>query len=226
MGAPMSEEHSADERAALYYIAALIKNYEPQFELQGNFTPGLFGHCDPHYPAARRKWLEALVRTGHLEKRLLDFVEAEDDLTDYGGDEADSRLNWRITFKHAFYLIHIMALDKTFQRFSLSVQTKSDFDEGLVSIHKRPPCLRYEVVSHLSEVKPILANIFERFKHEEEESRQQDRIDKAVAKERDKWVKRLAGRRRLEIIFFFIFAALLVTIIWFGGQIHTALFGR
>ena len=113
----MPEVLSTDERAALYYIAALIKNYEPQFELQGNFTPGLFSHSDPHYPAVRKEWLHALVRNGHLEKKLLSIAEAEDDLMDYGSDEADSRLNWRITFQHAFYLIHIMALDKTFQRF-------------------------------------------------------------------------------------------------------------
>jgi hypothetical protein len=224
-GLTMPEELPKDERATLYYIAALIKNYEPQFELRGNFTPGLFSHSDPHYPAVRKEWLHALVRNGHLEKRLLSFAEAEDDLMDYGSDEADSRLNWRITFQHAFYLIHIMALDKAFQRFALSVQTKSDFDEGLVSIHKRPPCLRYEVVSRLSEVKPILADIYERFKGEEEESRQQDRIDKAVAKERERWVRRLAGRQRLEIIYFFIFAALLVMAIWLGGPIHTT-FGR
>ena len=36
-------------------------------------------------------------------------------------------LTGAITFQHAFDLIHIMALDKTFQRFALSVQTKSDF---------------------------------------------------------------------------------------------------
>jgi hypothetical protein len=226
MGAPMPEEQSAAERAALYYIAALIKNYEPQFELQRNFTPGLFSHSDPHYPAVRREWLQSLVRKGHLEKTLLGVAEAEDELTDYGGDEADSRLNWRITLQHAFYRIHIMALDKTFQRFALSVQTKSDFDEGLVSIHKRPPCSRYEVVGHLSEIKSILADIYQGLKRDEEESRQQDQIDKAVAKEREKWVKRLAQRRRLEIIFLFIFAVLLIVTIWFGGQIHTTLFGR
>ena len=226
MGAPMAEEHSADERAALYYIAALIKNYEPRFEIHKSFAPGLFGHSDPRYPAARKEWLQALARKGHFEKTLLSFAEAEDELTDYGGDEADSRLNWRITFKHAFYLVHIMALDKTFQRFAFSVQTKSDFDEGLVSVHKLPPYSRYEVVSHLSEVKPFLATIFEGFKHEEEESSQQDRVDKAVAKEREKWVKRLARRRRLEIVFFFLFTALLAVTIWFGGQIHAALLGR
>jgi hypothetical protein len=49
------------------------------------------------------------------------LAEASDDLVDHHSDEADSRLNWRITFQHAFDLIHIMALDKTFQRFALSV---------------------------------------------------------------------------------------------------------
>jgi len=52
------------------------------------------------------------------------LAEASDDLVDHHSDEADSRLNWRITFQHAFYLIHIMALDKTFQRFALSFKLK------------------------------------------------------------------------------------------------------
>ena len=145
----MPEEPPTSERAAVYYIAAIIKNYEPEFELRKNFTPGLFGRSDPRYPTVRREWLHGLVRNGHLEKRLLSLAEASDDLVDHHSDEADSRLNWRITFQHAFYLIHIMALDKTFQRFALSVQTKSDFKEGLISIRKRPPYLRHEVVSRL-----------------------------------------------------------------------------
>lgn len=124
---PMPEEPPTSERAAVYYIAAIIKNYEPEFELRKNFTPGLFGRSDPRYPTVRREWLHGLVRNGHLEKRLLSLAEASDDLVDHHSDEADSRLNWRITFQHAFYLIHIMALDKTFQRFALSIQTKSDF---------------------------------------------------------------------------------------------------
>jgi ribosomal protein S24E len=36
----MPEEPPTSERAAVYYIAAIIKNYEPEFELRKNFTPG------------------------------------------------------------------------------------------------------------------------------------------------------------------------------------------
>ena len=218
----MPEEPPTSERAAVYYIAAIIKNYEPEFELRKNFTPGLFGRSDPRYPTVRREWLHGLVRNGDLEKRLLSLAEASDDLVDHHSDEADSRLNWRITFQHAFYLIHIMALDKTFQRFALSVQTKSDFKEGLISIRKRPPYLRYEVVSRLSELKPILANIWESFRREEEESHQQGRIDVAVAREREKWLKRLADerKRRQQIGYLVAFVAIVVVSIALNEHLH------
>ena len=70
------------------------------------------------------------------------------------------------------------------------------FKEGLISIRKRPPYLRYEVVSRLSELKPILANIWESFRREEEESHQQGRIDVAVAREREKWAQTVGRREK------------------------------
>src|ERR1700674_4606020 len=107
-----------DEQGALQYITALIKNYEPQFELQGSFTPGLFGSSDPQYPAARRESLYGLVRKGFMEERFLSWAEASDTLFDdlRLREEADSRLNWRVTVRHTDYFIHIMALDTNFQR--------------------------------------------------------------------------------------------------------------
>ena len=92
---------------------------------------------------------------------------------------------------------------------SAQVANAVNAGHGYTSMPKNPTScadpLREPII--LSEVKPILAHIYEGFKGEEEESRQQDRIDKAVAKERERWVRRLAGRQRLEIIYFFIFAA-------------------
>jgi hypothetical protein len=50
------------EQKALQYITALIKNYEPQFQLEGSFMTGVFGRSDPKYGVARAKWLQGLVQ--------------------------------------------------------------------------------------------------------------------------------------------------------------------
>ena len=96
------------------------------------------------------------------------------------------------------------------------------FKEGLISIRKRPPYLRHEVVSRLSELKPILANIWESFRREEEESHQQGRIDVAVAREREKWLKRLADerKRRQQIGYLVAFVAIVVVSIALNEHLH------
>lgn len=95
-----------DEQAALRYINALIKNYEPQFELQGNFTSGVFGCADPQYRAIKRELRHDLVRKGFMKKGMLSLEKASDDLLDRYSEEtqADSRLNWRVTTQHGPYL--------------------------------------------------------------------------------------------------------------------------
>jgi hypothetical protein len=183
------------------HVVNTAKSPQPKFELQGNFTRGLFGRSDPNYPAVRSEWLSGLVRKGIIEQRLLSLAEASDDLMDDDRQnnkyykEADSRLNWRVTFQHGDYRIHIMALDRNFQRFALSLHTENYFLESTGSRSHRPLDLRYEVVNRLSELRPILDDIYATFKRQEEERRQQDRIDEAVAKEREKWVERLAKER-------------------------------
>jgi hypothetical protein len=210
----MLEEPFVSQEAALQYITALIKNYEPQFEFQGNFTLGVFGRSDPQYRAIIREWRHDLVRKGFMKKEILSLEEVWDDLMDDVGvkdEQADSRLNWRVTTQHAHYLIHIMALDKTFQRFAFALQTKGDFEQSIGSYSARPFHYRYEAVNRLSELKPILDDLYEDFKRREEERRQQDRIDKAVAEEREKWVERLAKERenRRLIVYFVMFIAVL-----------------
>jgi hypothetical protein len=122
-----------------------------------------------------------------------------DDLLAGGAAEADPRINWRVTAQHANYFIHIMAHDKNFWRFALSLQTKADFEECLKS-QTRAKRLRYEVTS-ISGLKPILDEIYKRFEHEEGQRRQQERIDEAVEKERTIWIDRLARSRtkRLQV---------------------------
>jgi hypothetical protein len=104
-----------------------------------------------------------------------------------------------------------MALDKTFQRFAFALQTKGDFEQSIGSYSARPFYYRYEAVNRLSELKPILDHLYEDFKRREEERRQQDRIDKAVAEEREKWVERLAKERENQrlIVYFVMFIAVL-----------------
>jgi hypothetical protein len=81
---PIPEESPAptEEQRALEHIAALIKRYEPEFDLQQCFTTGVFGCSDPEYPAIRRKWIDDLDRKGltFVAKGLM--KEVADDLRD------------------------------------------------------------------------------------------------------------------------------------------------
>jgi hypothetical protein len=205
-----------DEQSALRSIAALIKNYEPQFDLQRSFTSGVLGCSDPQYPAIKSKWLDDLDRKGitrakGMPKSLIDYSRAQLELEWQDVKPADSRFNWRVTVRHGDYSIYIMAVDKNFERFVFSLQTKDDLEEGLTSDRPRPSDYRYEVVNRPSELKLVLDGLYESFKRRDEERRQQDRINKAVAEERKKWEERLAKERenRRLVVYFVTFIAVL-----------------
>jgi hypothetical protein len=225
----MPEESAAptDEQSALWHIAALIKNYEPQFDLHRSFTPGVLGCSDRQYAAIKGEWLDdldqkgitntnALVAKGLL-KEVIDHTRQELELSWQEVQPADSRFNWRVTVPHGDYFIHIMAVDKKFKRFAFSLQTEGDLKAGLTSDSPRPSSNQYKVVNHLSELKPVLDNLYEIFKRQD----QQERINRAVAEEREKWEKRLAKERenRLLNIYIFIFIAILFV----GGYIANAI---
>jgi hypothetical protein len=99
-----------------------------------------------------------------------------------------------------------MAVDENFERFALSLQKEGE--AGPRSDRASPFYYRYEVVNRLSELKPILDDLYASFKRER---RQQERINKAVAQEREKWEKRLAKERqnRWLIVFVIMFIAVL-----------------
>ena len=89
-----------------------------------------------------------------------------------------------------------MAIDTNFERFAFSMQTHDNRDAGLTSDQWRPDNDRYEVVNVLSELKPVLDYVYENFRRQDEERRQNDKINKAVAEEREKWIDRLAKERK------------------------------
>ena len=190
-----------DERSALRQIAALIKNYEPGFDLQRSFTPGVPGCSDPQYIALRNKWLDDLDRRGvtdasywvsrGMAKAVADSGRADAERSFQDSKPADSRLNWRATVHHGDNVFHIMAVDKNFERVALELQTEPNFEGGRTLDVARPYCLQYNVVNHLSELKPILDDLYQGFKRKEEESSQHERIDKAVAEERERGEREL-----------------------------------
>jgi hypothetical protein len=59
-----------------------------------------------------------------------------------------------------------MALDKNFERFAFSLQSEGNLEAGLTSNGPRPDCYRYKVVNRLSELKPILDDLYEGFKRD------------------------------------------------------------
>jgi hypothetical protein len=206
-----------EEQRTLRSIAALIKNYEPRFDLQRSFTPGVLGCSDPQYPAIKSKWFDDSVRKGLADANALVAQRVINNLpgNELGWQEsepADSRFNWRVTVHHDNYFIHIMALDKNFERFAYSLQTEGDFEEGLTSIRPRPANHGYRVVNRLSELKPFLDDLYENLKRERQENRTRERINKAVAEEREKWETRLAKERetRRQIVYFWTLIAVLL----------------
>jgi hypothetical protein len=139
---------SPDEQSALRSIAALIKNYEPRFDLQRSFTPGVLGWSDPQYPAIKSKWFDELDRNGltntnalvakGLLRDLIDESRADLERSWQKSQPADSRFNWRVTVRHGDYFIHIMAVDKNFERFAFSLQTERALKAGLIVRHTSP----------------------------------------------------------------------------------------
>jgi hypothetical protein len=217
-----------EELSALRSIAALIKNYEPRFDLQRSFAPGVLGCSDPQYPAIKGKWLDDLDRKGltdtnalvakGLLKEVIDDLRADQELSWQESRPADSRINWRVTVHHCDWFIHIMALDKNFERFAFSLQTKDALEGGLTSDNPRPFCHQYKVVNHLSELRPVLDDLYESFKRQDQEDKRRDqeekikkRINKAVEEEREKWETRLANKRenRRLVVYLFMFIAVL-----------------
>jgi hypothetical protein len=110
-----------------------------------------------------------------LLKEVIDDLRADQELSWQESQPADSRFNWRVTVHHGDYFIHVMAVDKNFERFAFSLQTEGGFDEGLRSDSPRPSCYQYKLVNRLSELKPIFDDLYGSFKRQEEERRQQDR---------------------------------------------------
>src|SRR5271169_283437 len=228
---PEEPPASTDEQSALRYIAALIQNYEPQFDLQRSFTPGVLGCADPQYPAIKSRWLDDLDRQGitdtnamvakGLLKEVIDDLRADQELSWQESQPADSRFNWRVTVHHGDYFIHIMAVDKNFERFAFSLQTERNLEAGLRHDRPRPFSHQYKVVNHLSELKPILSDLYESFKRQDEARHQQERINEAVAGERAKWETRLAKERenRRLVVYFFIFVVALLA----GGYVVDAI---
>jgi hypothetical protein len=210
-----------DEQSALRSIAALINKYEPRFDLRRSFTPGVIGCSDPQYPMVRREWLRDLDRKGLTSKAaavfsesVIDHFEAESELGWQKYQPADSRFNWRVTVRHGNYFIHIMAVDKTFERFAFSLQTEGAVEAGFTSGSPRPSCQQYKVVNHLSELKPVFDDLYESFNRQDQEERTKERINKAVTEERDRWVKRLdADRTKRQQVGFLVAFVVVVCVI-------------
>ncbi len=171
------------ETDTLQKIAAVLKKYEPRFELEGAFTPGVRGRADPRFSAIRAERLRLLtVRKGdhpEMVSRQEGIVDLFDQMRQDGA-EADPRINWRVTARHGDYYIHIMALDQGLSRFACCLQKTSEFEEGLSS-YGRCPNTRYEA-GNLAEIERVIDEVYARFKCEDEERRQQERIDGAVQK--------------------------------------------
>jgi hypothetical protein len=104
------------EKNALQKIATLLQKYEPRFQLDGAFTPGVRGRADPQFLATKTERLQDLVKKGLMEEKWVSW-EASDDVFDSvrdDGAKADPRINWRETTRHGNYYIHIMALNQGF----------------------------------------------------------------------------------------------------------------
>lgn len=143
------------ETSILQKISAMLKKYEPGFELEEAFVSGVRGRADPNFSATREE------RFRHLGLSPQNFSLAVMFADDYSGDdgpEADPRINWRVTARHGDYYIHIMALDQGLSRFACCLQTSTEFEEGLVSEH-RSRCTLYKT-GNLAEIEKILLKRF------------------------------------------------------------------
>jgi hypothetical protein len=154
--------------------------------------------------------------------------ETGSDILDLGEDgaEADPRINWRVTVRRGDYYIHIMALDQGLSRFACSLQTTSDFDEGLRS-YRASRHSAYET-GNLAQIEHVLDGFYARLKHEDEQRYQQNLIDMnvklAVEKEREIWRDRLdhSEAKRLQVISLSLLGGGLILLFgineYFGGR--------
>jgi hypothetical protein len=110
---------AVSETTILQKISAILKKYEPGFELEGAFVPGVRGRADPNFTAA-------------IEKRFPRFsyeaAIAEMHITDDDGAHVDPRFNWRVTVHHGANYIHIMALNQSLSRFACCLQRLDQFE--------------------------------------------------------------------------------------------------
>jgi hypothetical protein len=209
------------ETSILQKISAMLKKYEPGFELEGAFVPGVRGRADPNFSATRAERLRLLAARKGLSAYQLSlaesFAEIAETLPD-DGPEADPRINWRVTARHGDYYIHIMALDQGLSRFACCLQTSTEFEEGLVTefeeglVSERRSRRTLYKTGNLAEIEKLLDEIYATIKRQDEEQdeqrrkqderrREQDRID-AIETERKIRQERLesAERRRRRLI--------------------------
>jgi hypothetical protein len=219
------------ETEILQKISAMLQKYEPGFKLEGAFVPGVRGRADPNFSATRAERLRLLAAKQHWSPQQALLAESSfiDDLRD-DGPEADPRINWRVTARHGDSYIHIMALDQGLSRFACCLQTASQIEEGLESDF-RSPHRRYETGT-LAEIDHLLDDLYATAKRDEEERRQQDRIDKAVAEERARWVKRLADEeakrqrekeKRQQVGYLVAFVAAVFAVVFAVGYVMNAI---
>jgi hypothetical protein len=196
---------SVSETSILQKISAMLKKYEPGFELEGAFGSGVRGRADPNFSATREEWFRHLGLSPQNFSSAVMLAEMRDWEGDDGA-EADPRINWRVTARHGDYYIHIMALDQGLSRFACCLQTSTEFEEGLESEH-RSRCTLYKT-GNLAEIEKILDEIYatikrqdEQRREQDEQRREQDRID-AIEMERKIRQERLesAERKRRKLI--------------------------
>ena len=218
------------ETSILQKISAMLKKYEPEFELEGAFVPGVRGRADPNFSATSAERLRLLVAKQRLSPEQASVAESFARIlesTSGDGPEADPRINWRVTARHGDQYIHIMALDQGLSRFACCLQTASQIEEGLES-DLRGHHRRYETGT-LAEIDHVLDDLYANLKREDEERRIQDRIDKAVAAERERWVKRLADEeakrqqekeKRQQVVYLVAFGAAVLAIVYVINAIN------
>jgi hypothetical protein len=201
------------ETSILQKISAMLKKYEPGFELEGAFVPGVRGRADPNFRAANEERLRLLGLSPERVFLAESFAEGRYQESDDGA-EADPRINWRVTARHGAYYIHIMALNQGLSRFACCFQTANEVKERLASEYGCQGS-GYETGT-LAEIDNVLDDLYPKIKHWDEQRRQQDRIDqavdRAVAEEREKWVKRSEEEKtkRRQVGYLIAFAAVVL----------------
>jgi hypothetical protein len=200
------------ETSILQKISAMLKKYEPGFKLEGAFVPGIRGRADPNFSAVNEERFRLLGLTpqGVFSAETLADMRYQ---TSDDGAEADPRINWRVTARHGDYYIHIMALNQSLSRFACCHQTADEVKRGLASEYSCPTG-GYETGT-LAEIDNVLDDLYPKIKHWDEERRQQDRtdqaVDRAVAKEREKWEKLAKDKEHKRLLTYFV---VFIAVLW------------